>query len=442
MRTASNRSAINKEAFVHHTLARDLPSSREQGSERSPAQPREVLSRLAGGIAHDFNNIVTIILGYSQLLVKQLGPCEELLQIIKASEQAAALTRQLLGIDCQKTCQSEVFDWSALVTEHAGMLQKLAGDDIELTIALAPNLAEIEALPAQITPILLQLAVSARDSLPSGGRLALEIYPSIPPPQADRPLTAGRRPNDSHSTPSVAGTRLEQSPALPAVCSLAQPCVMLVAHYTDSPLPLKGRLFEPVYPRNPVAKHHGPGLARIAEMVRELGGCLDVQSHLEKETTITICLPCAEKVVALATAPLASAAVQPADATLLLVEDHDVVRALLERILIEKGYRVLAAASGKEAVALAEQRAQPIDLLVTDVIMPRMNGWQLAAHLNERWPGLPVLFVSGLVTSVADSRHQGGDFAFLLKPFEPALLLQKVRELLGPKKIGTRDKEN
>jgi two-component system cell cycle sensor histidine kinase/response regulator CckA len=440
MSTSSNWSS--GEASAHRPVQRDPIASREQDGDHRHAQKMAALGRLAGGIAHDFNNLLTVIKGYSQLLLKRLPSHrdmrEELQQIVRASERAAALTRQLLCFCSKQAFQREVIDLNALLVEYAGTLRTLAGDSIELIAVLAPELPAVEAARGEILQILVTLIASAQEAMPQGGQLTLETSPGHFPAAHGRPPAAGSCLDDSSPPEGTAGTRLEESPALPAAGCLQQPAVLLRVRSTGRAMDeqIKAHLFEAYVTTKQNDRGTGLGLATVVDLVHHLGGELEAVHHADHGTTYSIFLPLAQSFSTASAMPAKPCHVPPASGTVLLVEDADYVRSLIERVLVTQGYQVLTAASGKEALQLAGERQQPIDLLVTDIVMPRMNGRELAIQLTLRWPNLRVLFLSGYAPNVVGAADADAIVAFLQKPFTPAVLLQKVHDLLNPPLAG------
>jgi signal transduction histidine kinase len=403
------------------------------------AQKMEALGRLATGVAHDFNNLLTVISGYSQLLLQRLGAghdgAEELRQIHRASERGAAFTRQLLKFGGKRESPPEVLDLNAVVADHARLLRPLVGENIELRTELAPDLPPVQASPGQLLQILLNLAANARDAMPQGGALTLATALATAPAAAPGPQVAGSWSGDTPLPPGDAGDRSKASPSLPATRAPAGPppaaagrtrvvlCVSDTGCGMDEPV--RARIFEPYFSTKSAGL--GLGLATVAELARELGGEVRADSRPGGGSTFTLALPAA---AAPQTAPTPADLPAGGCETVLLVEDAEPVRALVERVLAGQGFRVLAAAGGDEALALMRQGRGPVDLLITDVVMPGMGGQELADRLQAVRPGLRVLFVSGYGADLLGSEEAAGR-AFLPKPFTPNQLLRKAREVLS-----------
>jgi len=383
---------------------RDVTQRKQLEEELRQAQKLEAVGRLAGGIAHDFNNLLTTILGYSDLLLRGHPEDAELQddvgEIRKASERAAALTRQLLAFSRKQVIEPRVIDLNALVVESSRMLRRLIGEDIELSTRLAPDLPTVRADPVQIEQVIVNLVVNARDAMPGGGRLSIE--------------TTVRRVQEARAR-SGGSTRGD--------------CVVLVVSDTGSGMDAatQERIFEPFFTTKEKGKGTGLGLSTAYGIVKQSGGDIRVTSVPCSGSTFEILLPAVGERADddAAKAPVGRVEA-PRHATVLLAEDEDGLRALNGRVLEARGYRVLTASNAAEALLLAERQPGPPDLLVTDVVMPGASGRELARRLRDRHPGLKVLYVSGYAE---DSRVED-DASFLQKPFTPEGLSERVAELL------------
>ena len=374
------------------------------------AQKMEAVGRLAGGVAHDFNNLLTIISGYGGLLLEHPGIIEPLRgyvnEIRDASGRAASLTRQLLAFSRQQVLAPRVLGLNAVVANIEKMLKRLIGEDIDLVTILGESLWPVKADPGQLEQVLLNLAVNARDAMPNGGVLTIE--------------TANVE-MDSTS----AQTHFPLSPG---------PYVLLAFNDTGIGMDAEtqARIFDPFFTTKEKGKGTGLGLAMVYGIVKQSGGYIWVYSEVGKGTTFKIYLPRTEDEVDESGPGQSGFKAQQGTETLLLVEDEEAVRALVRNILKQKGYRVLEASRGDEALELAEQYWGPIDLLVTDVVMPQMSGRELARRLADLHPQIKVLYISGYADNAV--WYQGGlnsGGAFLQKPFSPEALAHKVREALG-----------
>ncbi|HEX2094085.1 MAG TPA: PAS domain S-box protein, partial [Longimicrobiaceae bacterium] len=334
------------------------------------AQKFDAIGRLAGGVAHDFNNLLTAIRGNAELLLLDIPPDdpgrEDVEEIRRAAERAAGLTRQLLAFSRRQVLQPRVLDLNAVVLDMERMLRRLIGEDVELVTRLERTAAHVRADPGQLEQVLLNLAVNARDAMPSGGRLIVETR----------------------------NARLDEELKRTYPYVVPGPYVLLAVTDTGHGMDreTQERVFEPFFTTKP--RGTGLGLSTVYGIVKQSGGYIWVYSEPENGTTFRIYLPPVE-------APSEEAAPGPGAAaptrgaeTVLLAEDEETVRRLAKRVLQRSGYTVLEAADGEEALRVAEAHRGPIHLLVTDVVMPRLGGRDLAARLLAARPGLRVLYVS------------------------------------------------
>ena len=390
-------------------LAQDLTARLLLEEQFRQAQKMEAFGQLAGGVAHDFNNLLTIINGYSDLLLGRLPPSDPsrmlVSEIHKAGERSAGLTRQLLAFSRQQVLAPRVLDLNVVVGDTASMLRRVIGEDVKLTTTTANGLWPVKADPGQIEQILLNLAVNARDAMPTGGKLTIETGNVV----LDETYAA------SHPDAS-AGAHV-----LLAVSDSG--CGMSTA--------VLAKIFEPFFTTKGPGKGTGLGLATVYGIVKQSGGHIGVYSELGVGTTFKVYLPRAEHE---AGGPKSHPAIRMpprGTETVLVVEDEEAVRTLTRQILQNAGYTVLEASSGVEALRVATGHPGTVHLLVTDVVMPGLGGQAAAERLAERHPGLRVLFVSGY-TDDAVVRHGvlHDQVNFLQKPFTPAALAWKVREVL------------
>jgi two-component system cell cycle sensor histidine kinase/response regulator CckA len=378
------------------TIARDTTERRELEAKLRQAQKMEAIGRLAGGIAHDFNNLLTAIGGYSVMLLDRLDPGDprrsDVEEIAKAGDLAAALTKQLLVFSRSQALQAQVLDLNAVVVNVERLLRRLIREDITLETRLRSRPVTVRADPGQLSQVLVNLAVNAEDAMPQGGRLTIETA-----------VEAG-----DVATLSVSDTGVGIDPAAQA------------------------QIFEPFFTTKTRGEATGLGLATVFGIVEQSGGHIDVRSEVGAGTTFTISLPRVDELPVEDRAAGEAAEELSGHESVMLVEDDAAVRVLARDVLRLRGYSVVEAANGEEAVRLARTREGPLDLLITDLVMPGMSGRELSEELLERYPGLRVLFMSGytddVIFRVADL---GPGRAFLQKPFVPGVLARKVREVLG-----------
>jgi PAS domain S-box-containing protein len=374
------------------------------------AQKMEAVGRLAGGIAHDFNNLLCIITGYSSLVAEGL-PAEEPLrefvgEITKASERATGLTQQLLAFSRKQMLMPRVLSLNTLLTGLDRMLRRLIGEDIELSTTLGDDLHPVKADQTQIEQILMNLVVNARDAMPRGGRLSIAT--------ANIELSAA----DLRDSPEVAPGPFACLEVSDTGCGMDRE---VMAH-----------LFEPFFTTKGQGKGTGLGLATVFGIVKQSGGLIRVASEPGRGTTFRIYLPRLQaEEPAEAHAPSAETSPCGGKETLLLVEDEDGLRALACHTLRQRGYHILEASNGEEALEISRQHAGVIDLLLSDVVMPKLGGHALAERLLAERPQARILFMSGFTDS-ALFRHGvvSGEVECLFKPFTPSALAEKVREVL------------
>jgi PAS domain S-box-containing protein len=386
----------------------DATERKRLEEQLTQSQKMEAIGRLAGGVAHDFNNILTAITGYSELLLTDMAEGrprrEDVEEIREAAERASTLTRQLLAFSRQQILRPQVLDLNATVSELKNMLSRVIGADIELNTRLAPEIGMITADPGQIEQVLMNLMVNARDSMPDGGRMDIE----------------------------TANVELDEEYTRAHSGCLAGPYVMLAVSDTGHGMSkeVQARIFEPFFTTKDTGKGTGLGLSTVYGIVNQSGGHVWVYSEPDKGTTFKVYLP---RVRGL---PDREEVDQRRNArggteTILLVEDEEKVRAVASRILRRNGYTVVEASNGAEAWRLCSSEDSQVDLIVTDMIMPEMGGFELASRVRAIRPGARILFTSGY-TEDAMMRRSILDpgAAFLEKPFTPARLAQKAREIL------------
>ena len=382
---------------------------RQSEKQFRQSQKMEAVGRLAGGIAHDFNNLLTIIMGYSQVLLTELGPQHPLRgkieETLKAGEKAATLIRQLLTFSRKQSLDPKILSLNTAVTTLESLLRRLIGEDIQLVSQLDPTNGRLRADQAQLEQVLVNLVVNARDAMPKGGTLTIET--------AQVELT---RSPVYHLTPLPPG-----------------PYVRLAVSDTGCGMDRKtqSHIFEPFFTTKGEGKGSGLGLSTVFGIVTQSGGAIDVTSRVGHGTRFDLYFPSVESDI-LTTAPTQPLGQpQRGTETILLVEDEPSVRTLVRDELRKLGYRVVEAKNGVEACLLATQQAASLQLLLTDVVMPGMGGRELAQHLSVIKPDLRTLFISGYMDDVCIMAGQEeGTSSFLQKPFTPEVLGRAVRNLL------------
>jgi len=402
------------ERVIRHSIERKAAQAALHRSEAQlrQAQKMEAMGSLAGGVAHDFNNLLSIILSYSDMLAVGLKPADpmraDLAEIHGAGLRAAALTRQLLAFSRQQVLLPRVVDLNEICAGMEKMLRRVIGEDVELASRAAPALGKILADPGQLEQVIMNLVVNARDAMPSGGKLTIETAEVV-----------------------LDGAHASEHPGVTAgvhVMLAVSDTGVGMAHTTQA------RLFEPFFTTKEAGKGTGLGLATVFGIVRQSGGTIWVYSELGVGTTFKVYFPTAGHAhINPPSAPPPGVRTLHGTETILLVEDDERVRVLARTILRKYGYNVLEAQSGGDAFLLCEQYSAVIDLLLTDVVMPRMSGRQLAERLLVVRPQMKVLYMSGY-TDDAVVRHGilESTIAFLQKPLMPHALARKVREVLGP----------
>ena len=378
------------------------------------AQKMEAMGQLAGGIAHDFNNLLTAILGFSQFLLDDCAPDApgrpDLEEIQKAGERAATLTRQLLAFSRQQVLEPQVVNLNETVKGVDRLLARVIGEDVELVTDIEPDLARVKVDPGQMEQILMNLAVNARDAMPSGGRLTIRT--------ANRELSAPLSAPHSDVTPGK--------------------YVQISVSDTGTGIPpeIRNRIFEPFFTTKEAGKGTGLGLSTVYGIVNQSGGRITVDSQTGRGTCFEIYLPSVDASV---DAPTAAQRENNGGGgeTILLVDDERGIRELLRRTLEGGGYRVLTAGDGEEALVAAKGHRTPLHLLITDVVMPQIGGAELAARLKEHYPSLRVLYISGYLDHRLSRLAENVEL--LRKPFTPADLLRKTRAILST--VAERDEQ-
>ena len=385
-------------------LANDVTDRRALEERLAQAEKMEAIGRLAGGVAHDFNNLITVISGYAEILLarSELDGREHVTEIRHAADQAAALTRQLLAFSRRQVLHPRVVDLNEIVAGMEPMVRRIIGRDVTVAVRLGPGPKTVKADRSQLERVILNLAANARDAMPQGGRLTIE--------------TGAIDFDDEYVASRGEGT--------------AGPNVLLAVGDTGVGMSedVQRQAFEPFFTTKEPGAGTGLGLATVFGVVKQSGGSIYVYSEPGRGTTFKVYLPAAGPVPDEPEAPAADPAAQRGDETIMLVEDDASVRNLVQVMLEARGYRVLVADGAEEAERLC---TSGVDLLLTDVVMPELNGRSLAERLTTTAPAMRVLFMSGY-SDDAVYRHGelSPDAAFIEKPFSDRALARKVREVL------------
>jgi signal transduction histidine kinase/CheY-like chemotaxis protein len=400
----------------------DVTEQHQLETQFRQAQKMDAVGRLAGGVAHDFNNLLTIILGECELTLAKVKPGDPIYnalgEIHKAGQRAAILTRQLLLFSRKELFEPVTFNLNDILTGISGMIRRLIGEDVEVKLRPASGLGLVIADRGQIEQVMVNLVVNARDAMPGGGTIIIETT-NVALGADYAAAHAEVRPGDY---------------------------VMLAVSDTGTGMSeeVKAHLFEPFFTTKEQGKGTGLGLATSYSIVKQFGGHIGIYSELGTGTTMKVYLP------RVAAAAKTVEAQQPAvtdsgNETILLVEDEPAVRAIAGRILGTKGYTVLAAGDAEEALRLLGEFWGNVDLLLTDVVLPKMGGRELAERVRERHPKVKVLFASGYTDDVIlQHKLLEHNIALLHKPFTPDALGRKVREILDQdsgeikKSVGSR----
>jgi signal transduction histidine kinase/CheY-like chemotaxis protein len=390
-------------------ILEDTSERKRLEAQLRQAQKMEAVGRLAGGIAHDFNNLLAVIMGHSDLIKNVLrkgdGLAHDVEQIRRASERAASLTRQLLAFSRRQFLQPQVIDVNTLVGNLATMLRRLIGEDIPLELRLDPAAGRVSVDPGQLEQVVMNLTVNARDAMPQGGQLTLETGPAM----LDQAFVTAHPGSSTgaHVRLSIRDNGCGMSPDV-------------LSH-----------LFEPFFTTKEPGRGTGLGLSTVYGIVKQHRGYIDVQSEPGQGSIFAVYLPRVDAKPAPERTAARERLMPGGRGTVLFVEDEVALRNLMHRVLAKGGYTVLAAGDGLEALALVEGHPGRIDLVVTDVVMPRMSGPELATRLRSRDPGIRLLYVSGYTADQLHSQTDLGEDATLLaKPFTSDGLLRKVREVL------------
>ena len=390
------------------TVSQDVTRSTELENELRQAQKMDSIGRLAGGIAHDFNNLLTGILGFAKVIREDLGPDHpsrpDLEEILRAGDRAAKLTRQLLAFGHKQVIQIQPLDLNAVVVNLDHMLRHTLGENIELVTAATDRLRSIEADPGLMEQIIMNLVVNARDAMPSGGKLIVQTANMV----ADETMVARH----------------------PGVTPGDYVALVVKDNGTGMTEEVKRQAFEPFFTTKERGRGLGLGLSTVYGIVKQFGGFVELDSQLARGTEVRMFFPTVSHPAReLPEEPEASSG--PGSETILVVEDESTVRRLTLRILTGLGYHVLEARNGDEALNVFDQFQGVIDLVLTDVIMPRMGGPELVAHLRQKTTGLKILYMSGYTDDIRmDGLHVENAASLILKPFTRESLSAEIRRVL------------
>jgi signal transduction histidine kinase/CheY-like chemotaxis protein len=394
----------------------DVTEKRTLEGQLRQASKMEAVGQLAGGVAHDFNNLLTVIMSYGSMLLDRLSPedesREDVQEIAAAAVRAAGLTRQLLAFSRQQVLQSRVVNINAVIGDVEKMLRRIIGEDVELHTSLASDLATIHADPGQLEQILMNLVVNARDAMSGGGRVCITTSNAELPAESTgvAPFKAG----GPYVILSVSDTGAGMSPEV------------------------RQRIFDPFFTTKAPGYGTGLGLSTVYGIVKQSGGEIHVDSELGSGSTITLYFPRfvgSDETLTDVVAPSQSSC---GSETILLVEDDANLRVLVARVLTGRGYKVHSADTGVAGLAIASDPLIQIDAVITDIVMPGMNGRELVEKLLEANPGLACLFMSGYTDDEVLRRGVSrGEAAFLQKPFTPDQLAQSLRSVIDHTSIDT-----
>lgn len=404
------RAEVDESSRLLEQFKREVSKREHIEEQLRQSQKMEAIGRLAGGVAHDFNNILTAIMSYSELVLQRVPHVDpihaDIEEIRKAGELAGSLTRQLLAFGRKQVLQPKALVLNDVVRSMDHLLRRVLAENIDVMAKLAPNLATVYADPGQLEQILMNLAINARDAMPDGGRLTIET----------ENVTLDEAYTDQHQ---------DTRPG---------PHVMLAVSDSGTGMDTetRNRIFDPFFTTKSKGKGTGLGLSTVYGIVKQSGGNIWVYSELGKGTTFKVYLPQAKEEAEATTTSAARPVLPKGTGTILVVEDETMIRRLVRRILQDAGYNVLLASDVDEAVRIYRQCAEPLDLLLTDVVLPSASGRELAEKLVAMQPELKVVYMSGYTdNAIVHHGMLGPRVAFIQKPMTPTGLLEKVRSVLG-----------
>ncbi|HWX53082.1 MAG TPA: response regulator [Verrucomicrobiae bacterium] len=401
------------ETIIHEAVAEDITEQRSLEQQLRQSQKMEAVGRLAGGVAHDFNNLLMVVNSCAELTLLHASDTARVRkyadQIMAAGAKASLVTRQLLTFSRQQVFEPRVLDLNVLLRDFSKFFPHLIGEDVDVSLVTTAGPAFIRIDPGHTEQIAMNLVVNARDAMPDGGKLVIEI--------ATADLDNGdicldpRLPPGRYVTLAVSDTGIGMD------------------------METKGRIFEPFFTTKETGKGTGLGLATVFGIVKQVGGCISVQSERGQGTTFTIYFPRVEE----PSRPAGTSAVKSETAvrgseTVLLVEDEEGLRAITREFLESIGYNVLECGNGAEALDLMLKHKAPIDVLLTDLVMPGIHGSEIAVRLKQAHPNAKVILMSGYSDQAVQVEALGPDTLFLQKPFQLATLAQKVRSVLDAKR--------
>jgi two-component system, cell cycle sensor histidine kinase and response regulator CckA len=374
----------------------------------------QAVGQLAGGVAHDFNNILTAVIGYCDLMLLRHTPgdsdFDDINQIRQNANRAANLVRQLLAFSRQQTLRPQLIHVSDIVGELSHLLKRLLGETVTLTVKHGRSLAPVRADPGQMEQVIVNLAVNARDAMPEGGELTISTF-AVSAREAKK-LDREGMPSGEYVAIAVKDTGTGISPEI------------------------LGKIFEPFFTTKEIGRGTGLGLSTVYGIVKQSGGFIFADSTVGGGTTFTIYLPAQEALPEAATVAAGEDGGDPwGQGKILLVEDEAMVRAVAERALTRKGYEVLTAGHGEEALEILERLPEGVDLLISDVVMPTMDGPTLVQHARKTFPDLKIIFMSGYAEEQLRKSIDVPDVAFLAKPFSVQELSDKVRHEIARGKV-------
>jgi two-component system, cell cycle sensor histidine kinase and response regulator CckA len=394
---------------------RDVSERRHLEEQFRQAQKMEAVGRLSGGVAHDFNNLLGVMIGYSEFLQERMEQSNPLRgsvdEILKAGKRAAMLTRQLLAFSRQQVLDPKVLDLNFAVGDMEKLLRRLIGEDVQLTTVLSQDLGRVKADQGQLEQVLLNLAVNARDAMPQGGKLTIQTENMVMDEEFVRRYPYPVQPGP-YICLKVTDTGIGMSPET------------------------KARAFEPFFTTKEKGKGTGLGLSTVYGVVKQSGGYIEIESTLGVGTTFRIYLPRVDEPLAMERPAFDVAATYEGTETILLAEDESSLRNLTRDTLELCGYRVLAANDGVEALKVSENYKEPIDLVLTDVVMPEMGGRVLVEKLLGQRPDIKVVFMSGYAgQGIGSPGPIAPNSVFLAKPFTRETLSRRIREVLDQRVV-------